>query len=348
MPEHCQPSGFPVKTALAKMAVDKMSNLVRSLSDALDKDLDDFIRELGLPPDSSTWIPTLATRLRCHEAVFQQRALTELKVHREALLKLYPVEDGEAGDLIDGISSDAAHARQCFEELENVWHHLNFLGENYLLRLDDYDRDQMQAAHPFLRRTYERLYQDLSGINRDICEWDDCFRTVVGDAGFQACFVRLDRGAYNVPGVFERDLLPAFNQLRDFAKAREGIREESAKWRKEAIQEWSLRAEDRFSAYEALNDLRQYEDVNRILFEQSCLQSDAMDSIKRVIQDSAVQTSTIRSVTHAALPMEKVHEAFHRYEEIRVTCARVVDCCMKAVVTMKRYVTLLEQVRDGL
>ncbi|KAI0362852.1 hypothetical protein BV20DRAFT_1040161 [Pilatotrama ljubarskyi] len=349
MPEHCQPSVPSIAVKVAIIAVDRTSSRICSSNDSLDKDLDAFIHELNLGPDSSTWVRTLAARLGCREKVFQHRAEAELVIHREALVTIFSSRDGQASDLMDALLSDVAQARSSFTRLENAWDTLNFLGDSYLLYLDVADREAFEAACPSLQRTYAKLHEDMSRVNRVVKQWDDCFRTVIAEAGFQECTERLRTRTADDINVYARDLLPLFECLRKLGQDRKAIGADCVKWRDSAVERLFLRHGDRIPTREARDELGKLEELERRLREQKCLQLDTMESIKRIVDDATLDSSTIRSATHARLSMERVHKAFHRYEEIRVTCAHVVDkCCSKTIGTMQRYVTLMQRVRDAL
>ncbi|EIW59752.1 uncharacterized protein TRAVEDRAFT_20061 [Trametes versicolor FP-101664 SS1] len=112
----------PVGMALAVLTVTQTSALVHSLSDSLDKEILDLRDTLGLPSDSGTWLAVLSVRQACRERIFEHRILSELVIHRDALRTIYPLVEGETGDLFEGLSAAIVTARQHFEELENVWH----------------------------------------------------------------------------------------------------------------------------------------------------------------------------------------------------------------------------------
>lgn len=53
------------------------------------------------------------------------------------------------------------------------------LADGYMLQMDAADCDKLQAAHPSLQRTFDQIYQDIAALTQDMCQWDDCFRTVM-------------------------------------------------------------------------------------------------------------------------------------------------------------------------
>ncbi|EIW51110.1 uncharacterized protein TRAVEDRAFT_54889, partial [Trametes versicolor FP-101664 SS1] len=220
------PNNAPVGMALAVLTVTQTSALVHSLCDSLDKEIFDLGDTLGLPPDSATWLAVLSARQACRERIFEHRVLPELVIHREALRTIYPLEEGETADLLEGLSSAFANVRQHFEELENVWHTLMSLADGYMLQMDAADCDKLQAAHPSLQRTFDQIYQDIAALTQDMCQWDDCFRTVMTETGFAACADRLDARPFRDPAVFARKLAPLFELLENYLAARLGVRED--------------------------------------------------------------------------------------------------------------------------
>ncbi|KAI9069750.1 hypothetical protein FKP32DRAFT_1559136 [Trametes sanguinea] len=340
--------GASVAPALAQVTVDARSAAVVTLSNSLDKELHQLRETLWLPRDPNRWAPVLAARLACHERVFQLRALQEILIHRDMITRIYIGTGNETGDLLDALSSSVGSARRSFNDFEAAYEQFTGLRNGFLFKLDIHARNACDAAQLTLHRVHGQLYGMLSKLIHDVCEWDDCFRTVIASAGVNDLSEGLQARRFKDAAAYEAELEPLFSRLRLFSNARRGMLMESAKLRQDSAQKWSSEGSAVVPIDVLLSELQQIDELSHLVFAQSNLQSQTIRSIMRIVQDASEHTTMIRSVSHAMLPLTKVHEAFHRYDAMRVQCAEIVHCCEDAVKIVSKHVQVLEKARDAL
>ncbi|OSD00160.1 hypothetical protein PYCCODRAFT_1371853 [Trametes coccinea BRFM310] len=339
--------GASVSPTLARIAIEARSKAVATLSGSLDKEVEQLREALWLPREPKQWAQVLAARLACHERVFQHRTLQEIIIHRDTLIRIHMGTRNETGDLLEALSSHVRHARQSFSDFETTYQSFTVLRTNFLFSLDIEARDACDAAQITLHRVHSQLYAMLSKLIHDVCEWDDCFRTVLANTGWTELSQKLESRRFRDEGAYEVELQPLFSHLQLLSEARHGMLLDSAQIRKESVQKWTSGGSSQVPIDELLSELQQLDESSHLLFTQSNLQSQTIQSVTRIVQDAAEHTNAIPSVSHAMLPLTKVHEAFHRYDAMRVQCAEVVHRCADARKTVSEHVAVLEKARDA-
>ncbi|KAI9067686.1 hypothetical protein FKP32DRAFT_1563209 [Trametes sanguinea] len=334
-----------VATTFALSTINELSCVVISLSNDLDKDIEKLREALNLPRDPARWTAVLAARLSCNELIFQERIKSEMVLHHESLLQMYPLEAG--GDLLTGLHAAMKHAQESFKQVEDTYHLFNFLCDGYLLHLDGVDRDALQEAYPVVAQTYDKLHEDLSSLSEDMVHWMDCFCATIRNGDREACEKMLQSRRFKDPSIFARELAPLFGLLKDYMHARQELRNKCFKLREDANDHLLSRAGDRIPTNELRTHLGQFEQLSTTLFQESSRQSDAIRSINLLVRHADLHASAIFA-NHVMIPLAKVHDAFHRYDAMRMLCTDVVHRCANVQKTMTQHLKVLEKARDAL
>ncbi|KAI9063729.1 hypothetical protein FKP32DRAFT_1676216 [Trametes sanguinea] len=344
---HVSPPFEAVSATVAIAAIDARSRGVAMLADTLDQDVQRLRETLQLPRRPERWSAVLSARLECHERVFQNCAYEEIFLHHQTLTEIHGDAD-ETEDLLQALESDLLQARQSFEDLESNYQSFTQLRNTVSSAVDSAERDAIEGAQLSLNHAHDEVYQALSRLIQDRCVWDDCFRTVIAKTGLDSLSEQRRARHLQRAGTFRAQLEPLFDHLSHFADARQGVRVDSAKLRRDNIQEWTLEGRNEVPLSELMSELRQVDEYAYLLFTQSNLQSQAMRSIHRIVDDAAIQASTLKSASNAMLPLAQVHEAFHQYDGMRLLCGEVIYRCTDAKKIMEEHIHVLEKARDML
>ncbi|KAL7277905.1 hypothetical protein ACG7TL_008855 [Trametes sanguinea] len=271
--------GASVSPTLARIAIEARSKAVATLSGSLDKEVEQLREALWLPREPKQWAQVLAARLACHERVFQHRTLQEIIIHRDTLIRIHMGTRNETGDLLEALSSHVRHARQSFSDFETTYQSFTVLRTNFLFSLDIEARDACDAAQITLHRVHSQLYAMLSKLIHDVCEWDDCFRTVLANTGWTEVSQKLESRRFRDEGAYEVELQPLFSHLQLLSEARHGMLLDSAQIRKESVQKWTSGGSSQVPIDELLSELQQLDESSHLLFTQSNLQSQTIQSV---------------------------------------------------------------------
>ncbi|KAL7277895.1 hypothetical protein PYCCODRAFT_1371746 [Trametes coccinea BRFM310] len=335
-----------VATTFGLSAVNELSGVVVSLSESLDKDIEKLQEVLNLPRDPARWTIVLAARLSCNEHVFQERIKAEMVLHHDALVQIHPSEE-HGGDLLGALHAAVQNAEESFKKVEDTYHLLNFLCDGYLLHLDSADREALQEAYPVFAQTYDQLHEDVSSLSKDMVQWTDCFSATIKNSDRDACETMLQQRRFHDPSIFARELGPLFQLLQGYLQARQEIRDKCVKLRDDAILDLLSRTGDRVPTSDLLTLLGQYEQLSMTLFHESTRQSEAIRTINLLVRHADLHASAIFTPNHIMLPLAEVHEAFHRYDAMRILCAEVVHRSVDVQKTMAKHVAVLEKARDA-
>ncbi|OSD00152.1 hypothetical protein PYCCODRAFT_1371779 [Trametes coccinea BRFM310] len=330
-----------VTRSIALLSVKELSNVVVSLSGALDKDVEMLRETLQLPRDSARWTIALAARLSCHERVFQECIRTEVEFHREALYAMYCGDESSNGDLLHDMSAAVVGVHQSFARL-------NALFDGYAPHLDAAERAQIQDAHPALLREFKMLQTDDSAIQHDFTEWRGCFRVFLGDQTLDVYDTLLQTRRFSDPRLFFHELASPFQLLTEYLKKRQEIREKCVEMCDNDISSLLSRSGDCIPTAELRSQLRRYEDLGQLVLAGSVRQSEAIRSIEMLVQDANLHASVLFAAPDDRISLEKMHDTFRRYDDLRVMCSRVVERSAQLLDAMAPHIVTLEKARDWL
>ncbi|KAI9067680.1 hypothetical protein FKP32DRAFT_1560308 [Trametes sanguinea] len=337
-----------VTTTIALSAVRELSRVVVSLSDDLDKDIEKLRETLNLPRDPARWTIVLAARLSCHERVFQERLKAEMMFHRAALCEMYGGGESPNGDLLAGMSTAVLDAHQSFTHAEEIFKQFNCIYDGYASQLHNAERDRIQDAQPALVREYKMLQSDASALQHDFAQWVECFTLVLGNPDPGAFVASLQTRRFYDCDIFSRELASPFQLLADYVKTRQGIRDKCIEMRDQGALTLLSRPGDRVPAAELRSQLRRYEDLIQAILSGSARQSEAIRSIEMLVQDAHLHASAIFTAGGGKISLEKIHDVFRRYDELRVMCSRLVERSAQFSKAMAQHIVTLEKARDWL
>ncbi|KAL7277900.1 hypothetical protein ACG7TL_008850 [Trametes sanguinea] len=225
---------------------------------------------------------------------------------------------------------------------------LNALFDGYAPHLDAAERAQIQDAHPALLREFKMLQTDDSAIQHDFTEWRGCFRVFLGDQTLDVYDTLLQTRRFSDPRLFFHELASPFQLLTEYLKKRQEIREKCVEMCDNDISSLLSRSGDCIPTAELRSQLRRYEDLGQLVLAGSVRQSEAIRSIEMLVQDANLHASVLFAAPDDRISLEKMHDTFRRYDDLRVMCSRVVERSAQLLDAMAPHIVTLEKARDWL